>query len=681
MAISVLQYAQSSGAGGAGSTTRTVTLSNVQAGSAIVVWVTWSTVLNSGATPSVADPTNGSYTQVSSTLVDTGATQTLACFRFFNSAAVPGSLVITLTLSAANRYPGIIAIEVAGVAASPLDGFNGSLQSPSGPTTTDGLTSGTFSVTGSSAILLGCSLDNFVGGPAATAGTGFTSLGTAWDFNNDVSGVHYARAESRLISSAGTYATTFTGAATNGSMTIGLALDEAGGGAPADPVLARARQSREAPVADRPVRRALSAALLVAVAASDPPPWSRRKLPFERPPEEPRIRRRPAFPESVDQPPAVGYAIFADDARRPLDRPQRARAFLIPVSADADGSGSAALSSFGLSGSGGLTFLGSGGAALASFAAGGTGTVAFTGSGSAALSGFACSGVGAEGFAANGSVSFSNFGASGSGTESFAGSGAAALSPFAVAGNGALGSVFSGSGTVAMSPFAGTGTGAESFTGTGSAALGSFACSGSGTETITGSGSVACQPFGAVGNGALGTVFAGSGSAALSPMAASGSGAEAFTGSGTAARLPFGAAGAGTEQITGSGNAAMPPFGAAGNGAQGTVFVGSGGAALSRFAASGAGLERFDGSGTVALSPVAVVGSGLLGFSGSGSAAPPSFGATSTGFFGSFIGIGAVGLSPFGATGIGTLGAIFLPASRPGRKIAGGTYDPRRRKL
>jgi hypothetical protein len=283
--------------------------------------------------------------------------------------------------------------------------------------------------------------------------------------------------------------------------------------------------------------------------------------------------------------------------------------------------------------------------------------------GSAALSSFGASGTMLVTFAATGSAAMSSFASSGSAAETFASSGSAALKSFATAGTSS--ETFSCTGSAALSSFTSAGAAAEGFACTGSAALSSFASSGSGAETFIGSGTAACSPFGATGNSSTGTTFTCSGTAALSSFAVTGSATETFAATGSAALSPFAAAGAAAEAFIGSGSAALSPFAASGNAAMGTVFVFSGSAALSSFGASGTGAEAFVGAGTAAMAPFSAAGVGNLvtDITGSGSAALSSFSAA--GSAATLLDIafsGSAALSPFGALGGDPL--VYLPSSK-----------------
>ena len=228
MPIGILQLAAFSG-DATNVTSQQATLPNpTTAGSAIACWTSWSTAANPGATVSVADPDNGSYTPLSPTLIDPAATQTLEGF-FIGDIVSSLALTVTMTITAANRYASILLVEVGEVEASPLAGpaaSNGSLQSP-GPSTTDGITTGDITVVAANGLLLAASLDNFVSAPAA--GTGFTNEGTYWNFNNTGGVGAYLRLESLLVT-PGTYAALFSGAPGNGCMSFGMAFAEAGSG-------------------------------------------------------------------------------------------------------------------------------------------------------------------------------------------------------------------------------------------------------------------------------------------------------------------------------------------------------------------------------------------------------------------------------------------------------------------
>lgn len=280
------------------------------------------------------------------------------------------------------------------------------------------------------------------------------------------------------------------------------------------------------------------------------------------------------------QPQALGYP--AKIRLRPL--PRLNAGVLVPGLVSTGGSGSAALSPFGVSATGFVTFLGSATGAMSPFASSATGLETFTGSGSAAEAPFAASVAGAE---------------------TFTGTASAACSPFAVSATGTSGNAFNGSASCAMSPFAVTASGLEAFSGTASAALSAFACLAAGLETFTGTGSAACQPFGAVGNGAQGAVFSGPASAAMSRFATSSAGAETFTGAGSCAARSFAVTGAGAEAFTGACSSALSPFGSSATGLHLLPITGTASCALSRFGASVAGivLNPVSGTCTASLSP------------------------------------------------------------------------------
>lgn len=230
MTATILQIAAYSGGNTNVTSAQQAFANPMTAGSAIACWVSWSTANNPGATVSVADPTNGSYTPIGPTLIDPAATQTLEGFYIGNIAS-SAAVTVTMTLTASNRYPSILLVEIGGVDAAAIAGpaaFNGQVQSP-GPSTTDGLSSGDIVIPGTvtQALLLGASLDNFIAAPAA--GTGFNNEGTYWNFDGTSGSGAYLRLESLLVPS-GTFATLFSGAPGNGSMTFGMAFKEPGSG-------------------------------------------------------------------------------------------------------------------------------------------------------------------------------------------------------------------------------------------------------------------------------------------------------------------------------------------------------------------------------------------------------------------------------------------------------------------
>lgn len=211
---------------GSGNTTAAATLLGVVAGNTIVACFG----NGSSASPvalSVADPVNGAYTARGARASD-GTNNVVAQF-FTLSNANSGTHVITGTTDATNGCD-IVVFEIGSTAgASSFSGANQAFQSAPG-TGTDGLSSGSVTVSGTST-LLGISFDssstNTADEPAT--GTGFTSRANALSAN---CGVY--RAETK--SAAANAATTFT--AITGSqnfLTFGIAILNASGGASFSP--------------------------------------------------------------------------------------------------------------------------------------------------------------------------------------------------------------------------------------------------------------------------------------------------------------------------------------------------------------------------------------------------------------------------------------------------------------
>jgi hypothetical protein len=322
-------------------------------------------------------------------------------------------------------------------------------------------------------------------------------------------------------------------------------------------------------------------------------------------------------------------------------------------------------------------FTGTGAAAASPFGGSGSGTETYSGTGSAALPPVAVAGAGAETFTSTAAAAVSPFSASGSGLVSAIwGTASAAVSPFGAAGAGA--ETFAGSGAAAEAPFAGSGAGAETFSGSGSGAESPFAAAAIGTELYTATASAAEAPFGAAGAGA--ETYSGSGSAAEQPFAGASSGAQTFTGTASAATQPFGAAAAALETFTAAAVAAVQAFAAAATGVSGSGISGTASAAASPFASSATGAETFTATASAALAPFGASAAALETFTATVAAALQAFAASGAGTTGGIIGAGSAAVSPFAAAGSGAetfTGALvaalqaFAAASSGGETFTG----------
>lgn len=224
MAASVLQ-AVFNDDGGVTGVTLTVTLTNVQAGSTIHVFVSDDVL----GTPTVSDPTNGAYSAVAQQVTDGSANQrTGQCFHA-NVAAVAGALVITATWTTTQSSKALCAVEVGSVrTVTPQDGATSVVQAAPGT----GANAGTVGPPNpnnknSPAILVALSFDATGSNGAPAAGTGFTSNGTGWGFGAAV----LARVESKRFTGFSTPATfTAAGTGTNALTNIMAIYDESDSG-------------------------------------------------------------------------------------------------------------------------------------------------------------------------------------------------------------------------------------------------------------------------------------------------------------------------------------------------------------------------------------------------------------------------------------------------------------------
>jgi hypothetical protein len=211
---SVRQSAQYIGYPGANSTSWTVTLSNVQAGSTIYVVGTWPNFASSYPTMGVTDTGTNTYIQLDRyddrTNFNLGIQGTQSMGHWYAANVKAGNYTINMAPSPATveDWVALAAFEIAGVAASPLDGHALNFQS-SVPPGTNTVTA-TVTNAASSGILVAVTFDD-IDSTAPTvplAGGGFGDLGSLWDFTK--TGKLSARAEYSLISSSGAHTATFS---------------------------------------------------------------------------------------------------------------------------------------------------------------------------------------------------------------------------------------------------------------------------------------------------------------------------------------------------------------------------------------------------------------------------------------------------------------------------------------
>jgi hypothetical protein len=211
---SVRQSAQYTGYPGANSTSWNVTLSNVQAGSTIYVVGTWPNFASSYPTMGVTDTGTNTYIQLDRyddrTNFNLGIQGTQSMGHWYAANVKAGNYTINMAPSPATveDWVALAAFEIAGVAASPLDGHALNFQS-SVPPGTNTVTA-TVTNAASSGIIVAVTFDD-IDSTAPTvplAGSGFGDLGSLWDFTK--TGKFSARAEYSLISSSGAHTATFS---------------------------------------------------------------------------------------------------------------------------------------------------------------------------------------------------------------------------------------------------------------------------------------------------------------------------------------------------------------------------------------------------------------------------------------------------------------------------------------
>jgi hypothetical protein len=211
---SVRQSAQYTGYPGANSTSWTVTLSNVQAGSTIYVVGTWPNFASSYPTMGVTDTGTNTYIQLDRyddrTNFNLGIQGTQSMGHWYAANVKGGNYTINMAPSPATveDWVALAAFEIAGVAASPLDGHALNFQASIPPGTNT--VTATVTNVASSGILVAVTFDDIdsTAPTVSLAGSGFFDLGSLWDFTQ--TGRLSARAEYALISSSGAHTATFS---------------------------------------------------------------------------------------------------------------------------------------------------------------------------------------------------------------------------------------------------------------------------------------------------------------------------------------------------------------------------------------------------------------------------------------------------------------------------------------
>ncbi len=190
----------------------------VSAGSAL--WVVGGADVASTPGITVSDTVNGSYGAALTPGAVTDAANDIGLIAFLKLSAGAGATTVT-----ANGSAVILVLEIGDVhATSSLQDSDGQQQTGPGAGA-DAVTTPNMTLTNDPGLIVGCSLNcGFTTAP--TAGTSFTSHGAIWN----PGGGAIARAESRRVTSAGSFAATFTRAAAQNHISIGAILREAAGG-------------------------------------------------------------------------------------------------------------------------------------------------------------------------------------------------------------------------------------------------------------------------------------------------------------------------------------------------------------------------------------------------------------------------------------------------------------------
>jgi hypothetical protein len=197
---------------GTNNTTIAQTITGVATGSTLVVIVGSSKGTDVSCT--VSDGT--SYTAVGTRVTDTGNNQVSWAFYLPNAAS--GSHTVTATFNESVPYRRIRIAEVVGVETSGVLDVYAAQFNDTLSTNTDAITSGTVSTTNANNLLIGLTQDT----SETTPGTGALSAGTSFilpSVTNRLLGV-----ESRVVSSTGSYAATFTQSSGANATTHMLAL-------------------------------------------------------------------------------------------------------------------------------------------------------------------------------------------------------------------------------------------------------------------------------------------------------------------------------------------------------------------------------------------------------------------------------------------------------------------------
>lgn len=212
-----------------GSSTTTTTPAfgtNCLIGSAIEVYVTWSSSLTD-APSMVQDSAGQNYTLVPNTTLYTAPNSTSISIYLLQTNASATALTVTATLPNAPTGTAIWAKEITGVGI--FTAGNGQDQSAPG-TGTDVISTGAITGTPTAPYFISSLTTNAHGdSPAPVAGTGFTSTSTGWNY----SGNPLSRSESKAVASgstpnSATYTDATFGATSGEYLTVGVLYPTSG---------------------------------------------------------------------------------------------------------------------------------------------------------------------------------------------------------------------------------------------------------------------------------------------------------------------------------------------------------------------------------------------------------------------------------------------------------------------
>lgn len=151
----------------------------------------------SATTTSISDTAGNSWTRIGTELDQLGSQDWYSVF--YAIAASTTSTTITATFGASVAFRAVMSARYSGISAFDIPSAR-SQQSPG--TGTDAVTSNATSNTANPALVFGFSIAS-TGTGAPTQGTGFTSRGTAWSYDNGGAGTKFARFfDKRVVANA-----------------------------------------------------------------------------------------------------------------------------------------------------------------------------------------------------------------------------------------------------------------------------------------------------------------------------------------------------------------------------------------------------------------------------------------------------------------------------------------------